>query len=330
MGWPADAGLAQPYPSGTHESVRQRTSGGRRSLQNQALRDHGGDIRRHRPRGSLPVPRESPWDNDELLREELFSIERLEQHATSLAAAQQVTARPPRRPRLACGSSDNESVLLGAYRAIAQGRRAKVAPSPRPPNGCSTTTISSRRRSGRSARTCRPGFYRQLPKLAQRALRGIPARVRHRLGVRRPHRQPFRPGLAAAVRARVPDRAAADHRRAVGRRDHAAHRARGEPAPRGAAHRRAAAPHARTADDIADRLLGVNGHAAEPDALLERYGDGTRLPRGLRRPAGAAPARPGSEGDAGTHVAGGAACRRRARRPRRSCATSTSGRAART
>jgi cyclic beta-1,2-glucan synthetase len=73
----------------------------------------------------------SPWDNEEVLREELFSIERLEQHAASLALAQPVAPKPVRRPRLSVRLSDNESVLLGAYRAVAQavGEGRDVTPA---------------------------------------------------------------------------------------------------------------------------------------------------------------------------------------------------------
>ena len=59
----------------------------------------------------------APWDNEESIREELFSIERLEQHAESLAAAQPVAARPTTGRSLAARLRDNESVLLDAYRA---------------------------------------------------------------------------------------------------------------------------------------------------------------------------------------------------------------------
>src|SRR4030095_14029251 len=60
------------------------------------------------------LSRVSPWDNDELLRAELFSIERLEQHAGSLALAQPITPHPVRRPPLSARLSDNEAVLLSA------------------------------------------------------------------------------------------------------------------------------------------------------------------------------------------------------------------------
>ena len=43
-----------------------------------------------------------------------------------------------------------------------------------PRNGCSTTTTSSRSRSARSATTCPPGYYRQLPKLAEGPFAGYP------------------------------------------------------------------------------------------------------------------------------------------------------------
>src|SRR2546430_11435545 len=54
---------------------------------------------------------DSPWDNGELLRAELFSIERLEQHAASLAAAQQVTRRRTARRSLSVRSEEHTSEL---------------------------------------------------------------------------------------------------------------------------------------------------------------------------------------------------------------------------
>jgi cyclic beta-1,2-glucan synthetase len=60
----------------------------------------------------------SPWDTEDSIREELFSIERLEEHAESLAAAQPILARPMPRRSLAVRLRDNEAVLLEAYRVI--------------------------------------------------------------------------------------------------------------------------------------------------------------------------------------------------------------------
>ena len=53
------------------------------------------------------------------MREELFSEERLEQHAESLAVAQPVTERPPAVLSLHARLDDNAAVLLAAYRATA-------------------------------------------------------------------------------------------------------------------------------------------------------------------------------------------------------------------
>lgn len=58
----------------------------------------------------------SPWDDRDPIREELFSVERIEDHARSLAVAQTVTARLIRGRSLTKRLADNGAVLLGAYR----------------------------------------------------------------------------------------------------------------------------------------------------------------------------------------------------------------------
>src|SRR5438132_5245979 len=63
-------------------------------------------------------PTASPWDTEDSIREELFSIERLEEHAESLAAAQHITARPIPRRSLTVRLRTNAAVLLEAYRTI--------------------------------------------------------------------------------------------------------------------------------------------------------------------------------------------------------------------
>lgn len=60
-----------------------------------------------------------PWSDDAIIRDELFSIERLELHAASLATAQAVTGRPPRRRSLDLRLKDNAAFLLAAYRVLA-------------------------------------------------------------------------------------------------------------------------------------------------------------------------------------------------------------------
>ena len=118
-----------------------------------------------------------------------------------------------------------------------------------------------------------PGYYRQLPKLADGPLAGYPrvfgvawAFVAHT-------DSRFDPDDAAPLRARLPARPAADDRRAVGGRDHAAHRAGREPAARAARRIVMSRAARQEADALADRLLGrggAAGRAASPRSL-RRY-----------------------------------------------------------
>ena len=71
-----------------------------------------------------------PREPEEPIRSELFSIERLEQHAESLATAQRVTTRPETGRRLATRLRDNGRVLLEAYRAIGKAIREGHAITP--------------------------------------------------------------------------------------------------------------------------------------------------------------------------------------------------------
>jgi cyclic beta-1,2-glucan synthetase len=62
----------------------------------------------------------SPWKNREPIRQELFSVERLEQHARSLAVAQKATSKSSKGLPLAGQLAGNARVLLNAYRPIAE------------------------------------------------------------------------------------------------------------------------------------------------------------------------------------------------------------------
>ncbi|MEX1073818.1 MAG: glycosyl transferase, partial [Burkholderiales bacterium] len=114
-----------------------------------------------------------PWNSEESIREELFSIERLEQHAESLAAAQRVTARPIAGRSLAVRLKDNESALLEAYRAIAGavGEGRAVTPA-------AEWLLDNYHLVDAQIREIRddlpPGYYRQLPKLADGPFAGYP------------------------------------------------------------------------------------------------------------------------------------------------------------
>ena len=115
----------------------------------------------------------SPWDSDEIVRAELFSSERLEEHAASLAAAQHVTRRRSARRSLVARLKDNESALLTAYRAIgaAVGEGRPITPA-------AEWLLDNYHLVEEQIREIRadlpPGFYRQLPKLVDGPFAGFP------------------------------------------------------------------------------------------------------------------------------------------------------------
>src|SRR5438309_4017539 len=219
---------------------------------------------------------DSPWDNGELLRAELFSIERLEQHAASLAAAQQVTRRRTARRSLSVRLRDNESALLAAYRAIvaavAEGRAITPA---------AEWLIDNYHLVEDQIREVRqdlpPAFYRLLPKLATGPFAGYPrvfgiawAFVAHtdsrfdpemlRRFVRAYQRvQPLTIGelWAVAITLRI---VLVENLRRGARRIVTSRAARQE------------------ADGLADRLLGVNARPAEPFRPVFQHYEQAPLP----------------------------------------------------
>ncbi len=172
----------------------------------------------------------SPWNDTAPVREEIFGVERLERHAESLAAAQSVTPTPPSVPSLYTRFNDNAAVLLAAYRASAaeleHGR--SVVPA-------AEWLLDNYHLVQEQIREIRddlpPGYYRQLPKLADGPFAGYPQGLRPFLGASRPHRQPRGPRIRASVHCRLPEGPAADDRRTMGDRRHTAHRAGRESAP---------------------------------------------------------------------------------------------------
>ncbi|WP_422822266.1 GH36-type glycosyl hydrolase domain-containing protein [Vreelandella alkaliphila] len=113
------------------------------------------------------------WSSSAPVREELFSAERLEQHAGSLALAQVVTASPPKVASLTHRLNDNARVLLAAYRAcavtLAEGRDVVPAAAWLLDN---YHLIEAQIREIRG--DLPPGYYRQLPKLAEGPFAGYP------------------------------------------------------------------------------------------------------------------------------------------------------------
>src|SRR5512145_2875939 len=110
---------------------------------------------------------------EEPIRAELFSSERLEQHAESLAAAQRVTATPRKGRPLLPRVLDNGRVLLESYRAIAQAIREERVIEP-----AAEWLVDNYHIVDEQLREIRDdlpsGFYRELPKLAEGHLQGYP------------------------------------------------------------------------------------------------------------------------------------------------------------
>ena len=113
------------------------------------------------------------WKEGDPIRSGPFSVERLEQHAVSLAANQAVSPSAPRVKSLVARLADNERVLLEAYRAI-----AKAADEGRPITPAGEWLLDNYHlveRQVREVRTDLPaGYYKQLPKLSSGPLAGYP------------------------------------------------------------------------------------------------------------------------------------------------------------
>ncbi len=110
---------------------------------------------------------------DEPIRAELFGLERLEQHAESLAAAQTVSKEPqPGRP-LIPRVIENGRVLLDSYRAIAQAIKEERAITPAAEWFVDNFHVVEEQL--REIHDDLPvGYYRKLPKLTSGHLQGYP------------------------------------------------------------------------------------------------------------------------------------------------------------
>src|ERR1700687_3557878 len=64
------------------------------------------------------------------IRAELFSVERLEQHAERLAAAQRITSKPKRVRPLTRRVYDNTQVLIDTYRVIVKATHTRESITP--------------------------------------------------------------------------------------------------------------------------------------------------------------------------------------------------------
>jgi cyclic beta-1,2-glucan synthetase len=116
--------------------------------------------------------RREPLELEPPIRAELFGVERLEQHAESLAVAQRVLSSGRGR-RLSPRVEDNGHVLRESYRVIANAIREERAITP-----AAEWLVDNFHIVDEQLREIRddlpPGFYRELPKLAEGPLAGYP------------------------------------------------------------------------------------------------------------------------------------------------------------
>src|SRR5580658_8856870 len=112
-------------------------------------------------------------ENDEPIVGELFSVDRLEQHAESLAAAQVVTTGPDTGKPLIEDVAENGRLLLEYYRAIARTVQQDQAITP-----AAQWLLENFYIVEEQLREIHdhlpPGFHRKLPKLASGHLAGYP------------------------------------------------------------------------------------------------------------------------------------------------------------
>ena len=117
-----------------------------------------------------PAP---PWDNQEPVRQELFGVERLEEHARSLALSQAVAPGASKDRKLAARLAENEAVLFEAYQSISDAIAAGQAITP-----AAEWLLDNYHLVEMQIREIRsdlpPGYYRQLPKLAEGPFKGYP------------------------------------------------------------------------------------------------------------------------------------------------------------
>jgi cyclic beta-1,2-glucan synthetase len=115
----------------------------------------------------------SLWDSQEPIREELFSVERLEEHARSLALAQIVSPSTTKGQSLARRLADNGVVLLATYHSIVKAINEGRAITP-----AAEWLIDNYHLVEKQIHEIRsdlpPGYYRQLPKLASGPFAGYP------------------------------------------------------------------------------------------------------------------------------------------------------------
>lgn len=121
----------------------------------------------------IPFLKTAERDPDEPIRAELFSIERLEQHAESLARAQSVTHKHSRGPTILGRVKENGRVLSAAHRNITQTIREERTITPAAEWLVDNFYIVEEQIL-EIIDDLPPEFYRKLPKLTGGFLKGKP------------------------------------------------------------------------------------------------------------------------------------------------------------
>lgn len=120
-----------------------------------------------------PTTPKPPWNDTAAIREALFSVERMEEHARSLAHAQIVKPHRQLGHPLLDRLAANEASLVQSYKAICSTVHDKAAITP-----AAEWLIDNFHLVERQIREIRldlpPGYYRQLPKLADGPFARLP------------------------------------------------------------------------------------------------------------------------------------------------------------
>ena len=266
--------------------------------------------------GSCGTPQ--PPLSEKPFRDELLSIERLEERALALAASFTVDPNPRRRARnIFPRFDDNARVLRDAYRTLADDVRTGqfvTAAAEWLLDNFHLVTLGDPGHPPAPARHLLPAAAD-----ARLARAGRPhAHLRHGRRAGAPQRQPDRSAAARRVRQQLPARRAADDRRALGVAEHA----------EAGAHRKPQASGRGDAGSRARARLAADAYVAR----IERDADDTAQPlpppprHRLRRPAAASGSRVRSCGCRRSARRSRSTSRRRRRRRKRRFAANTSGR----
>lgn len=132
-----------------------------------------GFMQARRFRARARMQRTSPWNTTELLREELLGAEQLEKRAVDIAAEQVSSSRRDRLPSLGERLDDNEAALRAACNQIGKAVRDRREITPAA-EWLFDNFYLIEAQVDEVREDLPPGYYRQLPRLAEGHLAGYP------------------------------------------------------------------------------------------------------------------------------------------------------------